>query len=288
MHLLPPSPSLPTLCPSVAQRLELGWAVIHSPGTHSRLDAAGLDPLPAGLVYDQGTEAPVPSPSWRQIIASFKCILSVEGNSFSGCRQSACAELIVTVALISIPAHPRSFPPSGMAGVQVRAWARCQGHPRYPNRSRAWPESSRVPSTHLCLAAERRGVFLGPPRHTTLICHQRIPTAKRKEPAAGGLCHELGPGAKLQTKPSCFCPPGAVGGSGCPSPAGSWVRAGCSPGWHGDSPVPPPKGQGVTPGVLHHPKGGFCSGLSRALSQAGFGWVFFVKGPDPSPNLRDF
>lgn len=206
MHLLPPSPSLPTLCPSVAQRLELGWPVIRSPGTHPRLDAARLDPLPAGLVYDQGTETPVPSPSWRQIIASFKCILSVEGNSFSGCRQSACAELIVTVALISIPAHPRSFPPSGMAGVQVCAWAWCQGHPRYPNRSRAWPESSRVPSTHFCPAAESRGVFLAPPppppQHTTLICHQRIPTAKRKEPVAGGLCHELGLGAKLQTKPS--------------------------------------------------------------------------------------
>ena len=131
-----PSPSLPTLCPSVAQRLGLGWAVSHPPGTHPGLDAAGLDPLLAGLVYGQGTEAPVLSPSRRQIITSFKCILSVEGNSFSGCRQSACTELIVTVALISIPARPCSLPPSGMAGVQVCAWAGCRGHPGCPHHSR--------------------------------------------------------------------------------------------------------------------------------------------------------
>lgn len=185
MHLLPPSPSLPTLCPSVAQRLELGWAVIHSPGTHSRLDAAGLDPLPAGLVYDQGTEAPVPSPSWRQIIASFKCILSVEGNSFSGCRQSACAELIVTVALISIPAHPRSFPPSGMAGVQVRAWARCQGHPRYPNRSRAWPESSRVPA-HISAWQQRgEGFSLAPPGIQPLFAIRESPRQRGRSRLLG-------------------------------------------------------------------------------------------------------
>ena len=93
-----PSPSFP---PS-------GRAVINPPGTHPGLGAAGLDLLPAGL-DGQGMEAPVPSPSWRQIIASFKCILSVEGNSFSGCRQSACAELIVTIALISIPLVPAPF-----------------------------------------------------------------------------------------------------------------------------------------------------------------------------------
>lgn len=268
MHLLPPSPSLPILCPSVAQRLELGWAVIHSPGTHPRLDAAGLDPLPAGLVYDQGTEAPVPSPSWRQIIASFKCILSVEGNSFSGCRQSACAELIVTVALISIPAHPRSFPPSGVAGVQVCAWARCRGHPRYPHRSRAWPESSRVPRTHLCPATERRGVFLAPPPAYNPYLPSENPHGKEEGAGCWGSLPRAGTGCQTADEnPAAFALPVRW------VPLAGRVRAGCSLGWHRGSPVPPPKGQGVTPGVLHHPKGGFCLGPSRA----GFGWVFFVK-----------
>lgn len=224
MHLLPPSPSLPTLCPSVAQRLELGWPVIRSPGTHPRLDAARLDPLPAGLVYDQGTETPVPSPSWRQIIASFKCILSVEGNSFSGCRQSACAELIVTVALISIPAHPRSFPPSGMAGVQVCAWAWCQGHPRYPNRSRAWPESSRVPSTHFCPAAESRGVFLAPPPPAyNPYLPSENPHGKEEGAGCWGSLPRAGTGCQIADKTQL---PGRWVAVGAPR----WQAAGCGLG----------------------------------------------------------
>lgn len=210
--------------------------MIHRPGTRPGLDAAGLDPLPAGLVYGQGTEAPVLFPSRRQIIASFKCILSVEGNSFSGCRQSACAELIVTVALIFIPARPRSLPPVGTA--RVRVSARCWGHPGCPHRSRAWPhhaadcrgglsEPTRVPSAHLLrLAASRRGAFLAPPGAQPLFAIRESPWQGGRSWLLGVCAASRGWGANCRQKTGCFCPPSVMGGSGCPSPAGGWVLAG--------------------------------------------------------------
>jgi len=77
---------------------------------------------------------------------------------------------------------------------------------------------------------------------------------------AGGLCHEVGLGAKLQTK-NCLRLPSQSGGRQRVPLAGGRLGAGwVLPGAAQRLSRPPPKGQMVTLGILHHPKVGFCSG----------------------------